>query len=226
MLISIPEVLNGSAAADMRAELERASWADGRNSAGYLSSRVKHNEQLADGDPTARRLGEIILTALDKVPRFTAAALPRKVLPPLFNRYRDGAAYGGHIDGAVRPLAGTSLRVRTDISATLFLSPTDSYDGGELMIRDSFGEHEVKLPAGHMVLYPGTSVHRVEPVTRGTRYAAFFWIQSMVRSDMHRSILFDLDNAIQRLATDVPAHDALVELAGVYHNLLREWADV
>jgi len=226
MLIPIPDVLTETEAAAMRAELERADWADGRNSAGYLSSGVKHNEQLADSDPTARRLGEIIQNALDKVALFTAAALPQKVLPPLFNRYLEGAAYGGHIDGAVRPLAGTSFRVRTDLSATLFLSPPESYDGGQLVIRDAFGEREVKLPAGHMVLYPGTSVHRVEPVTRGTRYAAFFWIQSMVRSDMQRSVLFDLDNAIQKLAADVPGHAALVELAGVYHNLLREWADV
>ena len=226
MLISIPDVLTESRAAEIRAELEHAAWADGRNSAGYLSSRVKHNEQLADGDPTGRRLGETILAELDKIQTFTAAALPQKVLPPLFNRYVEGASYGGHIDGAVRPLAGTSLRVRTDLSATLFLSPPESYDGGELVVRDAFGDRAVKLPAGHLVLYPGTSVHRVEPVTRGTRYAAFFWIQSMVRSDTHRSILFDLDNAIRRLATDVPEHPSLVELAGVYHNLLRDWADV
>ena len=226
MLISIPDVLTESRAAEIRAELEHAAWADGRNSAGYLSNRVKHNEQLSDGDPTGRRLGETILAELDRIEAFTAAALPRKVLPPLFNRYVEGASYGGHIDGAVRPLAGTSLRVRTDLSATLFLSSPESYDGGELVVRDAFGERAVKLPAGCLVLYPGTSVHRVEPVTRGTRYAAFFWIQSMVRGDTHRSILYDLDNAIRRLATDVPEHPSLVELAGVYHNLLRDWADV
>ena len=225
MLIRIPDVLTEAQTAACRAELEHADWADGRNSAGYLSGAVKRNEQLADDDPTARRLGETILAALDAIPTFTAAALPRKVLPPLFNRYRDGGAYGGHIDGAIRPLAGTSFRVRTDLSATLFLSPPDSYDGGELIVNDAYGERSIKLPAGHMVLYPGSSVHRVEPVTRGTRYAAFLWIQSMVRDTAQRTVLFDLDNAVQQLARDLPGHPSLVELAGVYHNLLRFWAD-
>jgi PKHD-type hydroxylase len=225
MLITIPAVLTPEQTAAFRAELERAAWADGRGSAGYLSHRVKNNFQLPDGDPTARRLGDTILAALEKNPAFVTAALPLKVLPPLFNRYGVGQTYGPHIDGAIRSIAGTHHRVRTDLSATLFLSAPESYDGGELVIRDTFGERSVKLAAGDLVLYPGTSVHHVAPVTRGERLAAFFWIQSMVRDVTHRTLLFELDSAIQRLAKDVPDHAGLVDLAGVYHNLLRTWAD-
>jgi PKHD-type hydroxylase len=225
MLVAIPNVLTPEQVAACTARLAEAHWADGRESAGYLSQPVKHNSQLADADPVARELGDTILRALEKNTRFFAAALPLKVLPPLFNRYAGQQAYGRHIDGAIRPVAGTPHRVRTDLSATLFLSAPESYDGGELIIQDTFGERSVKLAAGDLVLYPGTSVHRVAPVTRGERVAAFFWIQSMVRDATQRSILFELDNAIQRLAKDVPQHAALVELAGVYHNLLRGWAD-
>jgi PKHD-type hydroxylase len=225
VLITIPGVLTAEQAATFRGELERAAWADGRGSAGYLSQRVKNNSQLADDDATARRLGDAIVAALEKSSAFVAAALPLKVLPPQFNRYATNQAYGPHIDGAIRPVAGTHHRVRTDLSATLFLSEPASYGGGELVIRDTFGERTVKLAAGDLVLYPGTSVHRVEPVTNGERLAAFFWIQSMVRDVTRRTILFELDTAIQKLAKDVPAHTALVDLAGVYHNLLRTWAD-
>ena len=225
MLITIPAVLTAEQVAACTAQLAAASWADGRGSAGYLSQAVKNNTQLADTDPLARQLGDTILQALEKSSLFFAAALPLKVLPPLFNRYSGEQSYGRHIDGAIRPIAGTPHRVRTDLSATLFLSAPESYDGGELVIQDAFGERTVKLAAGDLVLYPGTSVHRVAPITRGVRLAAFFWIQSMVRDATQRSILFELDGAIQRLAKDVPQHAALVDLAGVYHNLLRAWAD-
>lgn len=225
MLITIPQVLSSEQAAAFRRDLASAEWADGRGSAGYLSQRVKNNLQLADGDPTARRLGDVILGALEKNPAFVAAALPLKVLPPLFNRYAVGHAYGPHIDGAIRPFAGTHHRVRTDLSATLFLCEPSEYDGGELIVRDALGERSVKLAAGDLVLYPGTSVHRIAPVTRGERLAAFFWIQSMVRDATQRALLYELDAAIQRLARDVPEHPGLVDLAGVYHNLLRTWAD-
>jgi len=225
MLITIPGVLTAEQVAACTAQLAKADWADGRDSAGYLSQAVKNNAQLADTDPVARRLGDTILQALEQSSSFFGAALPLKVLPPLFNRYAGEQAYGRHIDGAIRPVAGTHHRLRTDLSATLFLSAPESYDGGELVIEDTFGERAVKLASGDLVLYPGTSVHRVAPVTRGVRLAAFFWIQSMVRDVTQRSILYELDAAIQRLAKDVPSHAALVDLAGVYHNLLRAWAD-
>jgi PKHD-type hydroxylase len=173
----------------------------------------------------ARELGKIILNALENSALFTAAALPLKILPPLFNRYAEGQSYGDHVDGAIRPVTGTPYRIRTDLSATLFLSEPDSYDGGSLIVSDTYGEHSTRLPAGDMIVYPGSSLHRVEPVTRGVRLAAFFWIQSMVRDDGQRTILFELDSSIQKLALDVPNHSALVNLAGVYHNLLRCWAE-
>jgi PKHD-type hydroxylase len=226
VLNEIRSVLSHAQVADCRRELEAADWSDGRGSAGYLSQAVKRNEQLPDSHPLGLRLGETILRALDGNALFVSAALPRKILPPLFNRYTSGREYGAHIDGAVRPVAGTSYRIRTDLSATLLLSAPDEYDGGELIIEDLFGNRSVKMSAGDMILYPGSSVHRVAPVTRGTRYAAFFWVQSMVRGDAERRMLFDLDNAIQALARDVPDHAELVRLAGVYHNLLRHWAEV
>jgi len=225
MLISIKNVLTEKEVAHALSALKNADWADGRHSAGYLSQNVKNNQQLPDEDPIASELGEVILNALQKNAVFTASALPLKVLPPLFNRYSDNQSYGGHIDGAVRPIAGSPHRIRTDLSATLFLSDPDSYDGGELVVNDAFGERAIKLSAGDMVLYPGTSIHRIEPVTRGVRLAAFFWIQSMVRDNSQRETLFQLDSAIQSLAADVPKHASLVELAGIYHNLLRSWAD-
>jgi PKHD-type hydroxylase len=225
VLLRIPGVLTAVQAAEFRAALDGAAWADGRNSAGYLSQAVKSNEQLADTDPTARRLGDLLIVALEKNGLFTSAALPLKVMPPLFNRYTVGQTYGAHVDGAIRPVAGTAHRVRTDLSATLFLCDPESYDGGELVVREGGNDQGVKLAAGDMVLYPGSSVHRVAPVTRGVRLAAFFWVQSMVRDATQRGVLLDLDTAIQRLARDVPGNPALVDLAGVYHNLLRVWAD-
>ncbi len=226
MLIRIAAVLGASQLQEFRQQLLAVEWSDGRGSAGYLSQQVKRNLQLPDEHPLGRRLGEVILRALQRHAEFTAAALPLKILPPQFNRYDDGQHYGRHVDGAIRPLAGTPLRVRTDLSATLFLSEPDSYDGGELVIDDTFGPREVKLAAGDMVLYPGTSVHQVKPVTRGTRLAAFCWIQSMVREDQKRALLYQLDRAIQQVSVTAAAGSGpATELAGVYHNLLRMWAD-
>jgi len=225
MLIRIPDVLTAAQLEEFRTLLDGAEWTSGQATAGYLSSRVKDNAQVPEGHPVARRLGDRILDSLDGNPLFISAALPRKVVPPLFNRYAVGQTYGAHIDGAIRPVPGTPHRVRTDLSATLFLTAPEDYDGGELVIEDGFGGRRVKLGAGDLVLYPGTSVHRVEPVTRGVRLASFFWIQSMVRDDAQRSLLFEMDGALQRLGRDVPDHEALVQLMGTYHNLLRRWAD-
>lgn len=223
MLLTIPDVLTAEEAAAFRQALESAEWSDGRATAGYLSQRVKNNSQLREDHPLARQLGTRILDVLDRNQTFISAALPLKIVPPLFNRYRDGEVYGRHIDGGMRPVGGH--RVRTDLSATLFLSPPDSYDGGELIVEDGAGERSFKLKAGELLLYPATSVHRVMPVMRGARLAAFFWIQSMVRSAEQRGILFQLDNALRALGRDVPDHPSLVEMMGVYHNLIRQWAD-
>ena len=225
MLLTIPHILSAAQVAEFLKALETAEWADGRATAGYLSSRTKNNEQLPETHPLARRLGNVILDELDKNQQFIAAALPARVLPPLFNRYTGGQAYGGHIDGAVRPIPGSPFRVRTDLSATIFLTDPNEYDGGELVIGEGGQETRVKLAAGDMVLYSGGTVHRVMPVTRGARIAAFFWIQSMIRDETQRSILLELDNALQQLGRTGADHDACVRLAGVYHNLLRQWAD-
>jgi PKHD-type hydroxylase len=225
MLVHIKKVLSGEQIEEVLRLLSDAQWGDGRETAGYLSSRVKNNAQLTESDPTARKLGGLILDALDRNQQFLSAALPLKVVPPLFNRYGGGQTYGSHIDGAMRPISGTRLRVRTDLSATLFLSAPEDYDGGELVIEDSFGERRVKLPAGDMVLYPGTSIHSVAPVTRGTRIASFFWIQSIVRDNARRALLYDLDGVVQALGGASSAHAEAVRLAGIYHNLLRFWAD-
>ena len=223
MLLTIRGVLEEGEAASFRQALEGADWSDGRATAGYLSQRVKNNEQLREDHPLARKLGTRILDLLDRNQTFISAALPLKIVPPLFNRYQTGKAYGRHIDGGMRPVGHN--RVRTDISATLFLSPPDSYEGGELCIEDAAGERSFKLEAGDMLLYPATSVHRVAPVTSGARLAAFFWLQSMVRSAEQRAILFQLDNALRALGRDVPDHPSLVEMMGVYHNLIRQWSD-
>ncbi len=225
MLLHVPEVLSAADAAQCRVALEQAEWIDGRATAGYQSARAKDNRQLAEDHPTARRLGDLVLTALERNPLFLSAALPLKIFPPLFNRYDGGQSFGTHVDNAVRQVRGTPHRVRTDLSATLFLADPESYDGGELVIEDTYGTHRVKLPAGHMILYPATSLHHVQPVTRGSRLASFFWIQSMVRDDAHRTLLFDLDTSIQQIARDQPDHPSVVRLTGVYHNLLRQWAD-
>jgi PKHD-type hydroxylase len=225
MLVRIPAVLSATELQEFRRELETVAWADGRGSAGYLSQEVKRNQQLPDNHPLALRLGERVLRALSANALFTAAALPLKILPPLFNRYDSEQTYGRHVDGAIRPVTGTPHRIRTDLSATLFLSEPDSYDGGELEVEDTYGPRQIKLAAGDLVLYPGTSVHRVAPVTRGTRFASFFWIQSMVREDHKRALLLELDRSVQKVASGADAHATATDLAGVYHNLLRLWAD-
>jgi PKHD-type hydroxylase len=226
MLLSLPEVLNGEQLAQARQWLEKAEWIDGRVTAGYQSARAKDNMQIPEGHPIGRQLGEMILAALGRNPLFTSAALPRHVFPPLFNRYSGGQSFGTHVDNAIRQVPGTAHRIRTDLSATLFFTGPEEYDGGELCVEDTYGLKAVKLPAGHLVLYPATSLHHVRPVTRGARTCSFFWIQSMVRDDGQRSLLFDLDLAIQRLSADHPDHPSAVQLTGVYHNLLRQWAEV
>lgn len=190
------------------------------------SARVKDNAQLSESNPIAAELGREIVDALNRSPIFVSAALPKRIFPPLFNRYRGGQSFGNHIDNAVRRVRATGEYVRTDLSMTLFLSGPEEYDGGELVIEDTYGEQRIKLPAGDAVLYPSTSLHRVEPVTRGARVSSFFWLQSMVRSDEQRALLLNLDVAIQRLNADVPEHGAIVDLTGVYHNLLRQWVEV
>jgi PKHD-type hydroxylase len=226
VLLTIPNLLTLEGVAHARQLLDAADWVDGRVTAGVQSARAKDNEQLPEDHPAGRELGGLILNALGQNALFVSAALPLKVCPPLFNRYRGGHAFGTHVDNAIRQIPGTPHRIRTDLSATLFLSSPDEYDGGELQIEDTYGLHSVKLPAGDLVLYPSTSLHHVRPVTRGARVASFFWIQSMVRDDGARTLLLDLDTAIQRVNLDTPAHAAAVPLTGVYHNLLRRWADV
>ena len=226
MLLQIPEVLNTEQVAHARRLLDAADWVDGRVTAGRQSAQVKDNLQLAEDHPVAQELGDLIITALQNSALFAAAALPLRVFPPLFNLYRGGHSFGNHVDNAIRQISGTPLRIRTDLSATLFLAEPQEYDGGELIVEDTYGVHPVKLPAGHMVLYPASSLHRVQPVTRGARLASFFWIQSMVRDDAARTVLFDLDTSIQRLSVDVPNHPTIVQLTAVYHNLVRRWSEI
>ncbi len=206
--------------------LDAAEWVDGKVTAGHQSARAKDNQQLPEDSPAARQIGNFILAALERNPRFVSAALPLKVFPPLFNRYAGGQSFGLHVDNAVRMVRGTPLRVRTDLSATLFLAEPTEYEGGELVIEDTYGAHAVKLAAGSLVLYPASSLHKVNAVTRGARVASFFWIQSMVREDAQRALLFDMDGAIQRMAQERADHPSVVQLTGVYHNLLRMWAEV
>src|SRR4051794_4136694 len=224
MLLHVPSVLTDDQVRDVRARLDAAEWVDGRVTAGHQSSRVKDNAQIPEHHPVAREVGDTIVAALQRNPLFISAALPLRVFPPLFNRYAGGQAFGSHVDNAIRQVSGTANRIRTDLSATLFLNGPSEYDGGELLVEDTYGVHSVKLDAGHMVLYPATSLHRVTAVTRGARVASFFWIQSMVKDDGERALLFDLDAAIQDLSRDAPEHPAAVQLTGVYHNLLRRWA--
>ncbi|HBX57403.1 Fe2+-dependent dioxygenase [Pseudomonas sp. UBA2684] len=225
MMLTIPNILTPEQLRQCRAALEQAAWQDGKQTAGHVAARAKDNQQLAQDDPLSVQIGDFILERLGSEPRFIAAALPLKVLPPRFNRYSAGGTYGNHIDNAIFSVPGTSHRVRSDLSATLFFSEPEEYDGGELVVEDTYGSHRVKLPAGQLVLYPGSSLHRVTPVTRGTRLAAFFWIQSLVREDSQRSLLLELDNAVQALTAEVPQSPELVRLTGVYHNLLRQWAN-
>ena len=226
MLIAIPDVLDAAELARIRSLVDQAEWVDGNATSGSQSALAKRNEQLPEGSPAAREAGRIVLDALSRSPLFVAAALPLKVFPPLFNRYAGGQAFGMHVDNAVRIQRGSDFRIRSDLSCTIFLSDPDGYDGGELVVEDPGGERRVKLGAGSAILYPASSVHRVEAVTRGVRLACFFWLQSMVRGAEERGILFDLDRAVQRVGGELgQGHRAAVELTGVYHNLLRRWAD-
>lgn len=226
MLLQVPKVLTAEQVAHCRARLDQAGWADGRITAGHQSAKAKDNAQLPETDPAARELGALILDALSRNSTFFSAALPQRVYPPLFNRYAGGQSFGFHVDNAIRydRSRGGMDAVRTDLSATLFLSAPEEYDGGELVVEDTYGTHSVKLAAGDLVLYPGTSLHKVTPVTRGTRVASFFWIQSLLPEDAQRRLMFELDVSIRRLSADVPEHPALVQLTGVYHNLLRRWS--
>ena len=225
MLLQVPQVLSQEQVAEFRRALDQAEWADGRITAGYQSAQAKHNQQLPEDSPVAQQLGDLVLQALQRSPLFLSAALPLKVFPPLFNRYEGGQSFGSHVDNAIRQVRGTPHRIRTDLSATLFLIAPDEYDGGELVVEDTYGLHNVKLPAGDLVLYPASSLHLVRPVTRGARVASFFWIQSMVRDDGERTLLYDLDRATQQVHRDLPDSPAAVQLTGIYHNLLRRWAD-
>lgn len=226
MIIAIPNVLTPAQVAEARQQLDSADWVDGRVTAGHQSARAKENLQLPEESPLARKLGDSIVAALERNLLFVSAALPLRIFPPLFNRYGSGHSFGVHVDNAVRQIRGTAHRIRTDLSATLFLSAPDEYEGGELIVEDTYGPQTIKLPAGHMVLYPASSLHKVQPITRGSRVASFFWIQSMVRGDSERALLFDMDLAIQRLNRDTPDHPSVVQLTGVYHNLLRRWAEL
>jgi PKHD-type hydroxylase len=225
MLLRVPSVLNSDELAHFRAVMQDARWVDGNATSGHQSSQAKYNEQLAEDSPQARELGERILQALARSPLFFSAALPKQVFPPLFNRYGPGMTFGNHVDAAIRTHSVQPVRIRTDLSATLFLVEPDMYDGGELLVEDTYGVQSVKLPAGDMVLYPATSLHRVAPITRGLRVASFFWIQSMIRDDGQRTLLFDLDMAIIKMTQAAAQEPALVSLTGVYHNLLRMWAE-
>ena len=227
MLVAIPNALSAAQLHEVRALLDGAgeAWVDGRVSAGWQGAPVKHNEQIDERSAVAADCQALVLAALERHPRFISAVLPNEVYPPMFNRYGPGMAFGAHVDGSVRIHPHTGRKLRTDVSATLFLNEPDDYDGGELVVHDAFGAHRVKLPAGHMAVYPATSLHEVTPITRGRRLASFFWIQSLVRDDAQRSMMFDLDNAIQRL--NQTGADALARrgLVGVYHNLMRQWSD-
>ncbi|MDB5734747.1 MAG: Iron-uptake factor PiuC [Alphaproteobacteria bacterium] len=225
MMIRIPNLLSPEQVAHVRGVLAGTDWVDGKVTAGAQSAQAKHNLQVPESVPAARALGEIILTALGQNERFTSAALAKRVFPPLFNRYDAGMSFDTHIDNSIRFVKGTNIRVRTDISATLFLTDPEEYDGGELVVEDTFGTHEVKLPAGDLVIYSATSRHNVTPVTRGSRWASFFWIQSMIRDEAARAMLFDLDEAIQSLRGKLGDSDELVTLTGLYHNLVRRWAE-
>jgi PKHD-type hydroxylase len=226
MITRISSLLSADRLEAIRAKLEGASWEDGRATAGHQSAQVKSNLQLRQHDPVTRELGDQIMRALERSALFVSAALPRHVYPPLFNRYESGMTFGAHVDNAVRQIPGTAHRLRTDLSATLFLTAPEEYDGGELLIEDTYGSQSVKLAAGDMIVYPSGSIHRVLPVTRGTRTAAFFWIQSMVRDDGARTLLYELDTSIRELARDGARNESLVKLTACYHNLLRRWADV
>ncbi|TYK64981.1 Fe2+-dependent dioxygenase [Colwellia echini] len=224
MLLRIPNVLSKEQIKHIKTAMLAADWADGNITAGYQSSQAKNNLQLPENSPLVREMGDLILSALAKSNMFMSAALPLKIFPPLFNCYQGGGNFGVHVDNAIRQVPGTHVKVRTDLSMTLFISEPDEYEGGELTIEDTFGSQKVKLAAGDMILYPSTSLHHVTPVTKGRRLASFFWLQSLVNSDEKRSILYDMDMAIQSLRTKVNDSPEIIQLTGVYHNMLRQWS--
>jgi len=227
MLVTIPDVLSADELAHIRRVLEGTEWIDGRKTAGDQAVKVKNNLQVPVDSAAAQELGQIVLKALAGSPAFTAATLPVRVLPPMFNRYDVGMTFGAHVDGSIRSVPSAGVRIRTDVSSTLFLTPPEDYDGGELVVHDTYGTHTVKLPAGHLVVYPATSMHSVTPVTRGSRWASFFWTQSMIRDDWRRHMLYDLDNAIRSVRGRLPDDDpAVVGLSAHYHNLIRHWAEM
>ena len=228
MLVHVPALLSGEQLEFFRARLDAddAPWTDGRVTAGHQGVHVKQNQQIVEGSALALELGDSVLAALERHPLFISSTLPNRVYPPMFNRYQGGMHFGSHVDGSVRLVPGSGAKFRTDVSATLFLAPPESYDGGELLIEDTGGTRSAKLPAGSMILYPATTLHRVSPITRGARVAAFFWIQSMVKDESERRLLFDLDLAIVELGQGAPDHPAVARLTAVYHNLVRKWGEV
>jgi len=225
MLLRIPQVLNTEELTQMQSLLAQAAWVDGKVTAGTQSAQVKRNMQLAETGADAEAARQLVLTALGRSALFFSAALPKKIYPPLFNQYKDGMDFGSHVDNAVRTHASSGMHVRTDISCTLFIADPDSYDGGELVVEDTYGQQMVKLPAGDMLLYPGTSLHHVRPVTHGVRLASFYWVQSMIRDDTQRTLLFDMDAAIVTLRQQLGDTAPVIRLTGNYHNLVRMWAD-
>jgi PKHD-type hydroxylase len=226
MMVHVPNVLAPEEVARCREVMEKAAWVDGRITAGHQSAQVKNNLQLPEDSAEGRMLGEMVVRALNRQPLFVSAVLPHTVFPPLFNRYDSGMTFGSHVDNAIRQSPVAPVRIRTDVSATLFISAPEDYDGGELVVEDTYGSHSVKLPAGDLILYPATSLHHVTPITRGARIASFFWIQSMIRDVTQRGLLFDLDMSIMQLSRDHPEHPSIVMLTALYHNLLRQWSEV
>lgn len=226
MMLQIPNVLDLDQVAECRKHLDAAEWVDGRVTAGHQSAQVKKNQQIPEDHPVARQIGDAIVSILNRHPLFISAALPKRIFPPLFNSYAGGHSFGSHVDNSIRQIPGTNERIRTDLSATLFLCAPEDYDGGELIVEDTYGSHSAKLGAGDMVLYPSNSLHHVRPVTRGVRVCSFFWMQSLIRDDGQRTMLFDLDQSIQRLGRDHPDHSSIMELTAIYHNLLRQWAEL
>jgi PKHD-type hydroxylase len=223
MLLHVPNVLTPAELATCRERLAQAAWGDGRMTSGPQAARVKENLQIAQNSAEAHELGQIVLKALERSTLLMSAALPALVYPPMFNKYEAGHNFGAHVDNAIRVVPGTQRRIRTDISATLFISAPEDYDGGELVVQDTYGTHSVKLPAGDLILYPATSLHRVMPVTRGSRTASFFWVQSMVKDDAERAMLFELDRSIIELTNASPDNPSVTRLTAVYHNLIRKW---
>jgi PKHD-type hydroxylase len=227
MLVTIPDVLTPEELAYIRQVLESTRWVDGRTTAGDQAALVKNNLQVPPDSDTAQELSQIVMRALGRNPTFSSAALPLHVLPPMFNRYDEGMTFGAHVDGSIRVVPGSGMRMRTDVSSTLFLTPPEDYDGGELVVHDTYGSHHVKLPAGHMVVYPATSMHSVTPVTRGSRWGSFFWTQSMIKDDWRRTMLYDLDRSIISIRSRLPDDDpAVVGLTAHYHNMIRHWSEI